>query len=103
MNQDRFYAAIPKRGSYWWHERLLKLMPNVELTLLIGSYAQALYLKEDGKATLTETVAAWREYLPRYFPLPHPSPRNRPWLAKNTWFEKNLLPELRERMAILNV
>jgi len=85
-----------------WHERLLKLMPDIKLTLLIGSYAHALYLNADGKATLTETVAAWREYLPDYFPLPHPSPRNRPWLTKNTWFEKCLLPELRERMAILN-
>ena len=86
-----------------WHEQVLALLPNVQLTLLIGVYAQTLYLKDAGKATLTETVAAYKEYLPRYLPLPHPSPRNRPWLSHNPWFEKNLLPALRRRVAkILN-
>ena len=59
-----------------WHDRLLALLPNIKLTLLIGSYAQALYLKESQKRTLTETVAAYQEYLPYYFPLPHPVPES---------------------------
>jgi uracil-DNA glycosylase len=82
-----------------WHDRLLALLPNIKLTLLIGSYAQALYLKESRKPTLTETVAAYEQYLPGFFPLPHPSPRNRPWLNRNPWFEKKLLPELRRQLA----
>lgn len=84
-----------------WHPRLLKAMPKVQLTLLIGRYAQEFYLRENGKPTLTETVAAWEEYLPRYFPLPHPSPRNQSWWKKNPWFERDLLPELRRRVALL--
>ena len=81
-----------------WHDLLLALMPNVKLTLLIGSYAQVLYLKNRRKPTLTETVAAYQHYLPDYFPLPHPSPRNRPWLKKNPWFAKKLLPKLRSKL-----
>ncbi|HJV50988.1 MULTISPECIES: uracil-DNA glycosylase family protein [Oxalobacteraceae] len=84
-----------------WHPRLLTAMPNLQLTLLIGRYAQEFYLRENGKPTLTETVAAWKEYLPRYFPLPHPSPRNQSWWKKNPWFERDLLPELRRRVALL--
>lgn len=82
-----------------WHPRLLAEMKQVKLTLLIGSYAQALYLQEQAKPTLTDTVADFAEYLPRYFPLPHPSPRNRPWLSRNPWFAKELLPALREQVA----
>lgn len=83
-----------------WHPRLLDAMPKVQLTLLIGRYAQEVYLRENGKATLTETVAAYEEYLPRYFPLPHPSPRNRLWWKTNSWFEQDVLPVLRERVAM---
>ena len=83
-----------------WHQRLLDLLPNIQLTLLIGAYAQRLYLQPPGQ-TLTESVAAFRQYLPRYLPLPHPSPRNRPWLKRNPWFERELLPELRVRVAEL--
>ena len=72
-----------------WHDRLLALMPNVRLTLLIGSYAQMLYLKNRRKPSLTETVAAYQQYLPAYFPLPHPSPRNRPWLREKSMVRKN--------------
>lgn len=82
-----------------WHPRLLAAMPKVELTLLIGRYAQEFYLRENGKATLTETVAAFREYLPRYLPLPHPSPRNQAWWKAKPWFEREVLPELRRRVA----
>lgn len=87
-----------------WHPRLLAALPQVRLTLLIGRYAQEVYLRENGKSTLTETVAAYKEYLPQYFPLPHPSPRNRLWWKTNNWFEEEVLPALRERVAAaLNV
>lgn len=79
-----------------WHDVLFKLMKDVELTLLIGQYAQGYYLKERIKQNLTETVRAYKEYLPNYLPLPHPSPRNRFWLTKNPWFEHEVLPILRE-------
>lgn len=86
-----------------WHPRLLAALPQVRLTLLIGRYAQEVYLRENGKSTLTETVAAYRDYLPQYFPLPHPSPRNRLWWKTNSWFEQDVLPELRARVvAALN-
>ena len=86
-----------------WHRQLFELMPNVELVLLIGMYAQNYYLKDKAKRTLTETVDNYPEYLPSYFVLPHPSPRNRFWLTKNPWFERNVIPELQKRVAeILN-
>lgn len=78
-----------------WHERLLAHLPAVELTLLVGTYAQRYFLGRRGKASLTETVRSWAEYAPEYFPLPHPSPRNQPWLARNQWLEQELLPALR--------
>lgn len=77
-----------------WHDSLLQKMPNVELVILIGMYSQKYYLKKEAKRTLTETVANFKEYLPKYLPLPHPSPRNRFWLTKNPWFEKEIVPEL---------
>ncbi len=83
-----------------WHPRLLPLFANVELILLIGSYAVNRYLP-DRKATLSETVAAWRDYGPRFMPLPHPSWRNTGWLKKNPWFEHELVPELRKRVRKL--
>ncbi|MEE4283111.1 MAG: uracil-DNA glycosylase family protein [Pseudomonadales bacterium] len=82
-----------------WHKRLLFEMPDVQLTLLIGLYAQRHYLSSC-LDTLTDTVAGWREYLPQYFPLPHPSPRNNIWLKKNPWFEKEVLPNLQELTRI---
>jgi uracil-DNA glycosylase len=84
-----------------WHQKLLDKMPNVELIILIGMYSQTYYLKEKAKRTLTETVANYKDYLPTYFPLPHPSPRNRFWLNKNPWFEVDVIPELQERVKIL--
>lgn len=81
-----------------WHTSLLDKMPNVELILLIGMYAQKYYLKEKAKRTLTETVNAYQDYLPKYFVLPHPSPRNRFWLTKNPWFDLNVLPTLKEKV-----
>lgn len=79
-----------------WHPPLLDEMLNVELVVLIGMYAQNYYLKEKSKKTLTQTVNSFKEYLPKYFVLPHPSPRNRFWLTKNPWFEKDVLPELKK-------
>lgn len=77
-----------------WHQPALAHMPGIRMTLLIGAYAQARYLPEPG-GTLTDTVARFRDYAPHIWPLPHPSPRNRPWLARNPWFEQTLLPALR--------
>lgn len=81
-----------------WLDKLLARMPRIELTLLIGRHAQRHYLGNRCKPTLAETVAAWREYAPRYFPLPHPSPRNTPWFQRHPWFERRLLPALRGRV-----
>jgi len=80
-----------------WHEKILGCLPELELILLIGQYAQRHYLPKRGR-TLAETVQRWRDYGPRFMPLPHPSPRNQLWLKRNAWFEKDLVPELRERV-----
>lgn len=84
-----------------WHDQLWDVMPHVALVLLIGMYAQRYYLKKDAKKNLTETVDHYQEYLPRFFPLPHPSPRNRFWLTRNPWFEKEVVPEL--KMVVDNI
>ncbi len=82
-----------------WHERLMHSLPNLELIILIGMYAQGYYLKKEAKKTLTETVKNYKSYQPTNFPLPHPSPRNRFWLTKNPWFERDVIPELQEKVA----
>lgn len=81
-----------------WHAQLLSKMKNAQLILLIGQYSQKYYLKEKIKPTLTETVKAFKEFLPEYFPLVHPSPRNRIWMAKNPWFEKQVVPILQKEV-----
>ncbi|RLQ21878.1 uracil-DNA glycosylase family protein [Seongchinamella sediminis] len=81
-----------------WHERLLSLMPEVELVLLVGSYAQGHYLGKS-RETLTARVRRWRDFGPRFIPTPHPSPRNTLWLRRNPWFEQEVVPELRRRVA----
>jgi uracil-DNA glycosylase len=81
-----------------WHAPILASLPRIELTLLVGGYAQARYLKRRRPATMTETVQAWRDHAPRIFPLPHPSWRNAAWLKRNPWFESELLPVLRMRI-----
>ncbi len=81
-----------------WHQALFDHMPNLEFIVLIGMYAQNYYLKERAKRTLTETVANYKEYLPKYFVMPHPSPRNRFWLTKNPWFEREVVPKLQNRI-----
>jgi uracil-DNA glycosylase family 4 len=80
-----------------WYEALLEKMPKVELIILIGAYAQNYYLKD--KKTLTERVGDFKTYLPKYFPIPHPSPTNRFWRAKNPWFEELVVPELRDSIS----
>ncbi len=77
-----------------WREQLLAATPNIQLTLLIGQYAQDWHLGKLCKPTLTETVRAWRKYDEALLPLPHPSPRNNIWLAKNPWFGSDVLPML---------
>lgn len=81
-----------------WHEKVLNSMPNIEITLLIGQFAQNYYLKQNAKSTLTETVQNYKIYLPKYLPLPHPSPRNNIWQKKNAWFSAQLLPILQQKI-----
>jgi uracil-DNA glycosylase len=89
-----------------WRQRAMAAMPQIELILTIGQYAQAWHLAEARLSSLTETVTAWRHFLladrsPAVLPLPHPSWRNSGWLRKNPWFEEELLPELQKRVEIL--
>ncbi|HVO15680.1 MAG TPA: uracil-DNA glycosylase family protein [Alphaproteobacteria bacterium] len=86
-----------------WHGRLRALLPDIELTLLVGQYAQAFYLGERRQGSLTETVRHWRAYLPAFLPTPHPSWRSINWLKRNPWFEAEVVPELRARVAALVV
>lgn len=81
-----------------WQPRFRAALPEIRLTLLVGSYAQAFYLGKRRKETLGTTVRAYREYLPEFFPLPHPSWRNIGWLERNPWFAKDVLPALRRRV-----
>jgi len=81
-----------------WHQKLLDRLPTLKLTLLIGQYAQQYYLKDKRKRTLTETVKAFEEYFPNYFPLVHPSPRNQIWMKKNEWFERQVIPVLQKKV-----
>src|SRR5689334_4646671 len=90
----------PPRCARLWQPRFRAALPDIRLTLLVGTYAQAYYLPER-KRTMTETVRAFRDYLPEFFVLPHPSWRNLLWRRKNPWFEKEVLPELRRRTGAL--
>ncbi len=89
----------PPRCAALWRPRLLAQLPQVELTLLVGSYAQKWALGERMKPSMTETVAAWRDYRPNVLPLPHPSWRNTGWLKRNPWFRDEVSPYLRARVA----
>ena len=82
-----------------WHDLVWEQFDGTRLILLIGKYAQDNYLKEISKKNLTQNVANYRDFLPRYFPLPHPSPVNRFWTIKNPWFEEKVVEELKERVA----
>ncbi|MFE4468098.1 uracil-DNA glycosylase family protein [Leifsonia sp. NPDC056824] len=90
----------PRRGfAERWHVPLLELMPDIRLTVLIGTYAQHHYLGGRAKRNLTETVYAFREYLPEFLPLVHPSPLNFRWQARNRWFESDVIPAIRHSVA----
>ncbi len=85
-----------KQCATTWHSQIHRNFDNDPLIILIGQYAQNHYLKTDFKAGLTETVRNYRNFLPRYFVLPHPSPRNQNWLKINPWFGESVLEELRK-------
>jgi uracil-DNA glycosylase len=82
-----------------WRARVFGALKNVELTLLVGGYAQAWHLGARRRETLTDTVKAWRAYGPDFIPLPHPSWRNNAWIKKNPWFAEELLPHLKRRVS----
>ncbi|SFQ74648.1 uracil-DNA glycosylase family protein [Streptococcus equinus] len=89
----------PRKGfADKWHKRALDLAPNIELHILVGSYAQRYYLHQKSSAKLTETVKHYKDYLPEFFPLVHPSPRNNIWQRKNPWFEQEVIPDLQKRV-----
>lgn len=92
---------LPPRPDFapLWHQRLLDVMPAVELLVLIGQYSQKYYLQKTRQRNLTETVRNFEAYLPKYFPLVHPSPLNFRWFAKNAWFEQELIPQLQKTIA----
>ena len=111
-----FMTSVASRSSLWgfvipgdlpprpecapqWHELLLAELPEIRLTLLVGQYAQRYYLPERGKS-LTDNVREYRRALAQgYFPLPHPSPRNRLWLRQRPWFEDEVVPALQAKVA----
>lgn len=89
----------PRKGfADKWHPRLLEAMPNLKITLLVGSYAIKHYLHLKSSVKLTDIVHNYQDYLPQYFPLVHPSPRNQLWMSRNPWFEKDVLPDLKQRI-----
>jgi uracil-DNA glycosylase family 4 len=90
--------APRKECAPLWHAQVLKKFKSPPLILLIGQYAQRYYLHERSDENLTATVRNFKSCLPRYFPLPHPSPRNGNWVKVNKWFEKQVLPELRKQV-----
>ena len=88
----------PRKGfAEKWHPQILADLPNIELTILIGQYAQKYYLPEN-TLNVTETVQNYAKFLPHFLPLVHPSPRNQLWLAKNPWFEQEVVPRLQQRV-----
>lgn len=90
----------PRRGfAEKWHPVLLGMMPRRRLTVLVGSYATRRYLELPPSARLTDVVRNYAGYLPRFFPLIHPSPRNQLWMSRNPWFEADVLPRLRSEVA----
>lgn len=107
MPMDFYYPGKGKSGdlpprkfiAHDYHQSILALMPKIQMTLLIGAYANKFYLGKAFKKNLTQTVASYQEYLPDYFPLVHPSPLNFRWQAKNPWFKKDVLPDLKIKVA----
>lgn len=106
LPMDFYFPGVGKSGDLpprkgfaeKWHPKLLTLMPNIELTITIGSYANNAYLAKMPKENLTEIIKNYVLYLPKYFPLVHPSPRNRIWQKKNPWFETEVVPALQKQV-----
>lgn len=106
MPMDFYYPGKGKSGDLpprkefapLWHGRLLQLMSQIEMTILVGRYAQQYYLNAPKPDSLTVTVRNYQQYLPTYFPLVHPSPLNFRWLRQNQWFEEKVVPDLQGRM-----
>lgn len=104
LPMDFYYPGKAKNGDVpprkgfaeKWHPPLLDEMPNIEVIVLIGSYAQKYYLNKSREKSLTETVRNFQKYLPEYFPLVHPSPLNLGWMKRNQWFQNDVLPVLKE-------
>lgn len=90
-----------KECAAQWREQLMSALPNIETIMLVGGYAQKWHLGKEASKSLTETVERWQEFMPDYFPTPHPSWRNTGWLKKHPWFEKKLLPVLRKQVRAL--
>jgi uracil-DNA glycosylase len=84
-----------------WREQILAQMPDIELSLVIGQYAQAWHMPDANQSNVTEKVRAWKTAWPALLPLPHPSPRNNIWLKQNTWFAEEVLPVLKERVQLV--
>lgn len=107
LPMDFYYPGKGKSGDLpprcgfaeKWHPVLLGMMPQVRLTVLVGSYATRRYLELSSSAKLTDVVRNYADYLPRFFPLAHPSPRNQLWMSRNPWFETDVLPRLRSEVA----
>lgn len=107
LSMDFYYPGKAKSGDLpprkdfakKWHEKILALMPEVELFILVGKYAQNYYLNIPNKTSLTTTVKNYEQYLPKYLPIVHPSPLTLGWLKKNPWFESDVLPILRKKVT----
>jgi len=101
---DFYYPGKGKSGdlpprknfAHKWHPRVLELMPDIKLIILVGKYAQDYYLKNKKEKNLTGTVKNYKKYLPKYFPIVHPSPLNCRWQAKNPWFLEEVVPVLKK-------
>lgn len=105
MPMDFYYPGKGKTGDLpprkfmsEYHEEILALMPEIQLTVLIGKYSIDYYLKDRKKKNLRETVHAYQEYLPSFFPIVHPSPLNYRWLKANPWFEEEVVPALQKEV-----
>lgn len=106
MPMDFYYPGKGKSGDLpprkfiaeEYHAALRDLMPEIKLTLLIGSYAIKFYLKKSRQRNLTETVRHYQDYLPEFFPLVHPSPLNFRWQRNNPWFKEEVIPVLQQRV-----
>lgn len=104
LPMDFYYPGKAKTGDMpprkefgaKWHPRILEELPHLKTIILVGSYSQKHYLAKDRQRNLTETVRRYKDYLPDYFPIVHPSPLNGRWLKKNPWFQEDVVPELKK-------